>query len=74
MLAPGIVEVLAGFIVVWLAVRMRQGRVARGSAPGSDTVHDAQRCSLRNGQQGCCALGGASAAVLSVGCPRRGPA
>ena len=37
MLVPAIVEVLAGFIVVWLAVRMRQGRVARGSAAGVRT-------------------------------------
>jgi hypothetical protein len=37
MLVPAIVEVLAGLIVVWLAVRMRQGRVARGSAVGVRT-------------------------------------
>jgi hypothetical protein len=37
MLVPAIVEVLAGFIVLWLAVRMWQGRVARGSAAGVRT-------------------------------------
>ena len=42
MLVPAIAEVLAGLIVVWLAIRMRQGRVARGSAVGVRHVHDAQ--------------------------------
>ena len=37
MLGPAIVEVLAGFIILWLAVRMWQGRVARGSAAGVRT-------------------------------------
>jgi hypothetical protein len=37
MLVPAIVEVLAGLSVVWLAIRMRQGRVARGSAAGVRT-------------------------------------
>lgn len=31
MLVPAIAEVLAGLIVVWLAIRMRQGRVTRAS-------------------------------------------
>jgi hypothetical protein len=37
MLVPAIAEVLAGLSVVWLAIRMRQGRVTRGSAAGVRT-------------------------------------
>jgi hypothetical protein len=37
MLIPAIAEVLAGLVVIWLAIRMRQGRVARGSALGVRT-------------------------------------
>jgi hypothetical protein len=37
MLIPAIAEVLAGLIVLWLAIRMRQGRVSRGSAAGVRT-------------------------------------
>ena len=37
MLVPAIVEVLGGFIVVWLAIRMGQGRVQRGSVAGVRT-------------------------------------
>lgn len=37
MLVPAIVEVLSGIVLVWLAVRMWQGRVARGSAAGVRT-------------------------------------
>ena len=36
-LVPAIVEVLAGLFIVWLAIRMRQGRVRRGSAAGVRT-------------------------------------
>jgi hypothetical protein len=43
MLVPAIAEVLAGLIVVWLAIRMRQGRVARGSAVG---VRHRPRCAV----------------------------
>ncbi|HUA31443.1 MAG TPA: SdpI family protein [Streptosporangiaceae bacterium] len=37
MLVPAIAEVAAGLIVVWLAIRLRQGRVPRGSAVGIRT-------------------------------------
>jgi hypothetical protein len=40
MLAPAIVDLLAGFIVLWLAVRMWQGSVARGSAAGVRSVSE----------------------------------
>ena len=37
MLVPAIAEVLAGLIVVWAAIRLRQGRVRRGSPAGVRT-------------------------------------
>lgn len=37
MLVPAIAEVLAGLVVVWLGIRMRQGRVRRGSGAGVRT-------------------------------------
>ena len=36
-LVPAVVEVLAGLVIVWVAIRMRQGRVQRGSAAGVRT-------------------------------------
>lgn len=36
-LVPAIAEVLAGLLIVWLAIRMRQGRVRRGSPAGVRT-------------------------------------
>jgi protein-S-isoprenylcysteine O-methyltransferase Ste14 len=38
MLVPAIAEVLAGFIVLRAAIRLRQGRVPRGSAIGVRTA------------------------------------
>jgi uncharacterized membrane protein len=37
MLVPAIAEVLAGLIVVWVAIQTRQGRIRRGSAVGVRT-------------------------------------
>ena len=37
MLVPAIAEVIAGLVVVWAAIRMRQGRVSRNSAVGVRT-------------------------------------
>jgi SdpI/YfhL protein family len=37
MLVPAIVEVVAGLVVLWLAIRMLHGRVTRGSAMGVRT-------------------------------------
>lgn len=34
---PAVFEVIAGLVVVWLAIRMWQGRVARGSGMGVRT-------------------------------------
>ena len=47
MLVPVIVEVIAGLIVVWVAIRAWEGRLSRnGAVEGADTVHDAQRRGL----------------------------
>jgi hypothetical protein len=37
MLVPAISEVIAGLVVVWLAVRLRQGRISRNWAVGVRT-------------------------------------
>lgn len=67
MLIPAIVEVLAGFVLVWLAVRMWQGHVARGSAMGvrlpstmrSDAAFEA-------GNRAAAPMAGAAGVVLAV--------
>ena len=67
MLIPAIVEVLAGFVLLWLAVRMWQGHVARGSAAGvrlpstmrSDAAFEA-------GNKAAAPMTGAAGAVLTV--------
>jgi hypothetical protein len=68
MLVPAVVEVLAGFVIVGLAVRMRQGRVKRGSAAGvrtpSTTRSDA---AFEAANKAAAPLTGAGGAVL-VGC------
>jgi hypothetical protein len=68
MLAPAIIEVLAGFIVVWLAIRMRQGRVARGSAMGVRTPSTMRSdAAFETANQAAAPLAGAGGAVLAVG-------
>jgi hypothetical protein len=68
MLVPAIVEVLAGFIVVWLAVRMRQGRVARGSAAGVRTPSTMRSdAAFETANKAAAPLAGAGGAVLAVG-------
>jgi hypothetical protein len=67
MLAPGIVEVLAGFIVLWLAVRMWQGRVARGSAAGVRTPSTMRSdAAFETANKAAAPLAGAGGAVLAV--------
>src|SRR5580658_3030475 len=67
MLAPAIVEVLAGFIVVWLAVRMRQGRVTRGSAAGVRTPSTMRSdAAFETANKAAAPLAGAGGAVLAV--------
>ena len=67
MLVPAIAEVLAGFVVVWLAVRMRQGRVARGSAAGVRTPSTMRsRRRRRTANKAAAPLAGAGGAVLAA--------
>jgi hypothetical protein len=67
MLAPAIVEVLADFIVLWLAVRMRQGRVARGSAAGVRTRSTMRSdAAFETANKAAAPLAGAGGAVLAV--------
>jgi SdpI/YfhL protein family len=66
-LVPAIVEVLAGFIVVWLAVRMRQGRVARGSAAGVRTPSTMRSdAAFETANKAAAPLTGAGGAVLAA--------
>jgi uncharacterized membrane protein len=37
MLVPVIAEVLAGLVILWFAIRLRQGRISRSSAVGVRT-------------------------------------
>jgi SdpI/YhfL family protein len=67
MLVPAIVEVLAGLIVVWAAVRMRQGRVARGSAVGVRTPSTMRSdAAFATANKAAAPLAGAGGAVLAV--------
>jgi hypothetical protein len=67
MLGPAIVEVLAGFIILWLAVRMRQGRVRRGSAAGVRTPSTMRSdAAFETANKAAAPLAGAGGAVLAV--------
>jgi len=67
MLVPAIVEVLAGFIVVWLAVRMWQGRVRRGSAAGVRTPSTMRSdAAFETANKAAAPMAGAGGAVLVV--------
>jgi hypothetical protein len=67
MLIPAIVDVLAGLIVVWVAVRMRQGRVARGSAVGVRTPSTMRSdAAFETANKAAAPLAGAGGAVLAV--------
>jgi hypothetical protein len=67
MLSPAIVEVLAGCIVLWLAVRMWQGRVARGSAAGVRTRSTMRSdAAFETANKAAAPLAGVGGAVLAV--------
>jgi hypothetical protein len=70
MLVPAIAEVFAGLIVLWLAIRMRHGRVPRGSAAGVRTPatmrSDAAFESANKAAAPLTAAGGAILAVCGV--------
>jgi len=68
MLVPAIIEVLAGFIVVWLAIRMWQGRVARGSAAGVRTRSTMRSdAAFETANKAAAPVTGAGGAMLAVG-------
>ena len=67
MLVPAIAEVLAGLIVVWLAIRMRQGRVARGSAVGVRTPSTMRSdAAFETANKAAAPWAGAGGAILAV--------
>jgi hypothetical protein len=67
MLVPAIAEVLAGLIVVWLAIRMRQGRVARGSAVGVRTPSTMRSdAAFETANNAAAPWAGAGGAILAV--------
>jgi drug/metabolite transporter superfamily protein YnfA len=67
MLVPAIAEVLAGFVVVWVAIRTWQGRVARGSAVGVRTPSTMRSdAAFETANKAAAPLAGAGGAVLAV--------
>jgi len=67
MLVPAVVEALVGLIVVWLAVRMGQGRVERGSAAGVRTPSTMRSdAAFETANKAAAPLTGAGGAVLTV--------
>jgi hypothetical protein len=67
MLVPAIVEVLAGLLLLWLAIRMRQGRVLRGSAAGVRTPSTMRSdAAFEVANKAAAPLTGAGGAILAV--------
>jgi SdpI/YfhL protein family len=67
MLVPAIAEVIAGLIVIWLAIQMRQGRVARGSALGVRTPSTMRSdAAFETANKAAAPLAGAGGAILAV--------
>lgn len=68
LLVPAIAEVFAGLIVVWLAIRLRQGRVPRGSAIGVRTPSTMRSdAAFETANKAAAPLSGAGGAVMAVG-------
>jgi SdpI/YfhL protein family len=68
MLVPAIVEVLAGLIIVWVAVRSWQGRVARGSPVGVRTPSTMRSdAAFETANKAAAPLAGAGGAIMAVG-------
>jgi hypothetical protein len=67
MLVPAIAEVLAGLLVLWLAVRMRQGRVRRGAAAGVRTPSTMRSdAAFEVANKAAAPLAGAGGAILAI--------
>jgi hypothetical protein len=68
MLVPAIAEVFAGLMVVWLAIRLRQGRVPRGSAVGVRTPSTMRSdAAFETANKTAAPWSGAGGAILAVG-------
>jgi len=68
MLVPAIAEVLAGLIVVWVAIQLRQGRIQRGSAVGVRTPSTMRSdAAFETANKAAAPVAGAGGAVLAVG-------
>jgi len=66
-LVPAIAEVLAGLGIVWLAIRMRQGRVRRGSAAGVRTPSTMRSdAAFETANKAAAPLTGAGGAILAI--------
>jgi hypothetical protein len=66
-LVPAIVEVLAGLIVLWAAIRLRQGRVSRGSAIGVRTPSTMRSdAAFKAANQAAAPWAGAGGAILAI--------
>ena len=67
MLGPAIVEVLAGFIIVWVAIRGWQGRLRRNGAVGVRTPSTMRSdAAFETANKAAAPLAGAGGAVLAV--------
>ena len=68
MLVPAIVEVLAGLIIVWVAIRGWQGRLPRNGAVGVRTPSTMRSdAAFETANKAAAALAGAGGAVLAAG-------
>ena len=67
MLVPAAIEVLAGLAVFWVAIRMWQGRVSRGSAVGVRTPSTMRSdAAFETANKAAAPLAGAGGVVLAI--------
>jgi uncharacterized membrane protein len=67
MLVPVIAEVLAGLVIVWFAVRLRQGRISRNSAIGVRTPSTMRSdAAFETANKAAAPLTGAGGVVMAV--------
>jgi hypothetical protein len=67
MLVPAIAEVLAGLIVLWVAVQLWQGRIQRGSAVGVRTPSTMRSdAAFETANQAAAPWAGAGGVILAV--------
>jgi uncharacterized membrane protein len=67
MLVPVIAEVLAGLVILWFAVRLRQGRISRDSAVGVRTPSTMRSdAAFETANKAAAPLTGAGGVVMAV--------